>query len=53
MAMQENLNCGQQRVKNNDEYINSRSKFKWWSENITAGETRQCNLSDRAEGLIT
>jgi hypothetical protein len=37
--------------KNNDEQINSRSKFKRRAENITAGDTGQQNLNDRAEGL--
>jgi hypothetical protein len=29
-----------------------KSKFKWRAENITAGETRQRKLNDRAEGLM-
>jgi hypothetical protein len=29
------------------------AKFKWRAENITAGETWQQNLNDRAEGLRT
>jgi hypothetical protein len=29
-----------------------RAKCKWRAENITAGETRQRNLNERAEGLI-